>query len=261
MYVPRKVTFVENLPPMDELESASHKRIIENYEHSSPPPPPGKKLGPYTLYENIYGGDQKIPPPSRLSNFNDESSSKDLLLNKAIQKLPSRLEGGNLSMPMPQQQQHHRPELPSSPPPPALYEEPKFFVPEYHQNQSYIIYENTKIPTYSSTSNTFSPPPPLRRPHSHYRRPPQQPLYPLRHRRPIPSSPHPSPQQQSLCSAINEHISSCSLCNNLYITTIKSKCKPQSRSMSTVIFVIIILILSIICFIMLKKLWKQGGAV
>ena len=244
MYPSKKVTFVENLPSMDELENASHKRVIENYEHMSPIPPPiSKKNGPYTLYENIYGGESK----SISGQINEESSHKDFLLNKAMQKLPSRLEGGNLSMPMPMSpnfpsqssQQQQPPQFPLQPPPPPLhpprsYNEPKFIVPEYHQNQSYIIYENTKIPTYSSTyqqHNDSLPPPRLRQ-----------------------------RQTQSLCSMIHEHIASCSLCNNLYITTIESKCKlpsSPSRNMNTLSISLILIILFIIIFIAIKKIWQS----
>jgi hypothetical protein len=238
---------------MEELENASHKRIIENYEHSSPPPPK-KGTGPYTLYENIYGGERQAPP-SRMGNFTDESISKDLLLNKAMQKLPSRLDGGTIGMPSSSQGEGQR--LPPLPPPQQVRQEqeqqPKFFVPEYQHNQSYIIYENTKIPTYSST---MTPQPPLRRtrPPPPYRRPPPQ-----RRRTPPPQPQSKQEQHHSLCSMINEHISSCSLCNNLYITTIKSKCKTQPRSMSTVFFVVIIIILIIVCFILMKKLWNQSA--
>jgi hypothetical protein len=259
MYGTHKVTFVEELPDMDELENASHKRIIENYEHSSPPPPSGKKgSGPYTLYENIYGGERKAPPSS-MGNFTDESISKDLLLNKAMQKLPTRLDGGTIAMPPPRGEGQRLPPHISQSQQIIQEQEqqPKFFVPEYHHNQSYIIYENTKIPTYSSTMTPQPPlrPPPQRRtPHLLQRRTPP----PQRRQTPQPQS-QSHQSHHSLCSMINEHISTCSLCNNLYITTIKSKCKTQPRSMSTVFFVIIIIILIIVCFILMKKLWNQSA--
>lgn len=241
-----KVTFVENLPEMDEL--------VENYEQPSvPQQPPPKKSGFYTLYENIYGGniDKKA-----MGNFQDESTNKDLLLNKAMQKLPTRMSSGDMQLPQqPSPNQHSHP-----PPPPPSSQQPsvythnvhemdmqsKMYVPEHHHNKPYIIYENNQLPSYS---NYMIPPPPpkqrLRRPKS------------AKARRPIKKEGE-QVQVHSLCSMINSHISSCSLCNNLYISTIKSKAKPPHRNMSTVAFVIVIIILIIVCFILMKKVWKQG---
>lgn len=236
-----KVTFVENLPEMDEL--------VENYEQpSTPQQPPPKKNGFYTSYENIYGGN--IDKRS-MGNFQEESTNKDLLLNKAMQKLPSRMNSGDLQLP--QQPSPNQP-----PPPPPMYAhnvqetdmQSKMYVPEHHHNKPYIIYENNQLPSYT---NYMAPPPSP---------PSYAPKRYLKPKRPRPKSAKArrpdGVQVHSLCSMINSHISSCSLCNNLYISTIKSKSKPPHRNMSTVAFVIVIIILIIVCFILMKKIWKQG---
>lgn len=239
-----KVTFVENLPDMDEL--------VENYEQpSAPQQPPPKKSGFYTLYENIYGGniDRKA-----MGDFQEESTNKDLLLNKAMQKLPTRMNSGEMQLPSP-------PQPPSNPPSqkqPSVYThnhlemdmQPKMYVPEYHHNKPYIIYENNQLPSYANYMNP-PPPPPMHRP-----RPPKRPKSAKRCGNGNKGGKE--VQVHSLCSMINSHISSCSLCNNLYISTIKSKAKPPQRSMSTVAFVIVIIILIIVCFILMKKVWSKG---
>jgi hypothetical protein len=243
-----KVTFVENLPEMDEL--------VENYEQpSTPQQPPPKKNGFYTSYENIYGGN--IDKRS-MGNFQEESTNKDLLLNKAMQKLPTRLNSGDMQLP-----QQPNPNPPSSQP--SMYThnvhetevQPKMYIPEHHHNKPYIIYENNQLPSYTNYI-----PPSLH--------PPQPPPYAPRYGRPKrPKSakaakarrPDEGVPVHSLCSMINSHISSCSLCNNLYISTIKSKSKPPHRNMSTVAFVIVIIILIIVCFILMKKIWSQGSPV
>jgi|CXWK01.1.fsa_nt_gi hypothetical protein len=241
-----KVTFVENLPEMDEL--------VENYEQpSTPQQPPPKKNGFYTSYENIYGGN--IDKRS-MGNFQEESTNKDLLLNKAMQKLPSRMNSGDLQLP----QQPSPPPPSFQPPPPPMYAhnvhetdmQSKIYVPEHHHNKPYVIYENNQLPSYS---NYMTPPP-------SYAPPPKRRLKPKRPKSAKAQARRPDGVQvHSLCSMINSHISSCSLCNNLYISTIKSKSKPPHRSMSTVAFVIVIIILIIVCFILMKKIWKQDAPI
>lgn len=243
-----KVTFVENLPDMDEL--------VENYEQpSNPQQPPPKKNGFYTMYDNIYGGniDRKS-----MGDFKEESTNKDLLLNKAMQKLPSRMSSGDMQLPSSAQYQHQHPAPPPPPLQPPMYAhnnyevdiQPKVYVPEHHHNKPYVVYENNHIPSYL--------PPPSQSPTSQ-RRPAKARCPPKRAKhRPVKSREEPK-QIHSLCSMINSHISSCSLCNNLYISTIKSKSKPPQRNMSTVAFVIVIIILIIACFILMKKLYRVGS--
>lgn len=251
MYTPNrtssKVTFVENLPDMDEL--------IENYEQSSNQPmqPPPKRSGAYTLYENIYGGGMESKSMGMRTKFEDESANKDILLNKALQKLPTRFtsEINGSSSSSGGDSHNHR----------EVEEQPKMFVQEHHHNRPYVIYENNHLPSYTLPP-PHSPPPPSHFSSYQHNYPPHPPPPPLRQSRPRPPPKKRPPvkQQQkeihSLCSMINSHISSCSLCNNLYISTLKSKCKPQKRNMSTVAFVIVILILITVCFLLMKRVWN-----
>lgn len=247
MYTPNrtssKVTFVENLPDMDEL--------IENYEQSSNQPmqPPPKRSGAYTLYENIYGGGMESKSMGMRTKFEDESANKDILLNKALQKLPTRFTSEINGSGSESHNHNHR----------EVEEQPKMFVQEHHHNRPYVIYENNHLPSYTL-------PPPLQQPshfssyQQHNYPPPPPPTTSRTRPRPPPKRRPPVKQQQkeihSLCSMINSHISSCSLCNNLYISTLKSKCKPQKRNMSTVAFVIVILILITVCFLLMRRVWK-----
>lgn len=249
MYTPNrtssKVTFVENLPDMDEL--------IENYEQSSNQPmqPPPKRSGAYTLYENIYGGSMENKSRGMRTKFEDESANKDILLNKALQKLPTRFtsEINGSSSSSGGDSHNHR----------EVEEQPKMFVQEHHHNRPYVIYENNHLPSYTLPP-PHSPPPPSHFSSYQHNYPPHPPPPPRP--RPPPKKRPPVKQQQkeihSLCSMINSHISSCSLCNNLYISTLKSKCKPQKRNMSTVAFVIVILILITVCFILLRRTWNTS---
>lgn len=244
MYTPNrtssKVTFVENLPDMDEL--------IENYEQSSNQPmqPPPKRSGAYTLYENIYGGgmEGKSMGMAMRAKIEDESANKDILLNKALQKLPTRFTSEINGSGSDSHNHNHR----------EVEEQPKMFVQEHHHNRPYVIYENNHLPSY-----TLPPPSSHFSSYQQHNYPPS-PQQPLRRPRPPPKRRPLVKQQQkeihSLCSMINSHISSCSLCNNLYISTLKSKCKPQKRNMSTVAFVIVILILITVCFLLMRRVWN-----
>lgn len=275
MFNNRRVTFVEELPDIDETS------IIENYEHSNqkqpsgpPPPLPTKSNNSaYSSYGNVYGGNEqpKRPPsgppmPTTMGgggNFKDESREKDLLLQRATQKLPSR-QGRIIA-------------------PDEEYDDRRYEYPrdENHHSHAhpYIIYEEspTSLPKY-----TVSRPPSRLRPVQPQPPPPSYPMYPPPHS-PPPVYPHqpiynpqgppphnmmPPDQVASVCNMINKHLSTCALCSKLYTSNIKHQQKLGAacgtglrKNMNVVIYIIIILLLIITCVVLFRKLYNKTNIV
>lgn len=105
------VTYIEELPPLSELEhqavasAAGRPALIEHYS------PRGTgavrvmgSTSPYASSATMYGGDPNRKPnpiqlfPPRI-NMQEEMDEKDKLLDKATQKIPSRIDGAVMAMP------------------------------------------------------------------------------------------------------------------------------------------------------------------
>lgn len=274
MFNRSRVTFVEELPDIDETS------IIENYEHSNPkqpsggpPPPLPSKSGnsPYSYYGSVYGGNEqpKKPPsgppmPTTMGNFKDESREKDLLLERAEQRRPSQ---GRIIAASPgrsDDDEDERYRYPRDPPdhhahahPYIIYEENPMSLPKYTVSrprpQRPVQPRQPPPPAYPMY------PPPL--PPTNY---PHQPIYPGGP--PPPNMMHPPPDQvqTSVCNMINKHLSTCALCSKLYTSNIKHQQKlgaaacGTGRNMSVVIYVIIILLLIITCIVLFRKLYNKS---
>jgi hypothetical protein len=278
MFNRSRVTFVEELPDIDETS------IIENYEHSNPkqpsgPPPPlptKSNNSAYSSYGNVYGSNEqpKRPPsgppmPTTMGpmggNFKDESREKDALLQRAQDKLPSRQQGRIIA---PDEDDDRR------------YEYPRDDRQSHHSHSHpYIIYEENPgvLPKY-----TVSRPPSRLRP-VQPPQPPSYPMYPPPHS-PPPVYPHqpiynpqgppppnmmPPDQVASVCNMINKHLSSCALCSKLYTSNIKHQQKLGAaacgtglrKNMNAVIYTIIILLLIITCIVLFRKLYNKTNIV
>lgn len=269
----RKVTFVEELPDMDELESMSRKRhIIENYEPPPPPPPSGKRHASYSLYENIYGGSSNtgsssssgsagsttsLPPLAKLTSPNDDDEAKELLQQKMMQRMPTRVDGGMMAMP-PQNktlisantiEYQEKPVLYTSQHPPHSQH------PEH--TSSFVIYENPQVP--HPYQNAIPPPPPhLPRQLPQYR-PYGTPPNAYRRTSIVKQPRKILPKRDiSLCSMVDQHIRECGLCNSLYISTLSKEMKSKkSYRMNKAMYIVTILVLIIVCIVLVKKLYSH----
>lgn len=282
MFNRSRVTFVEELPDIDETS------IIENYEHSNqkqpsgpPPPLPPKNGSAYSYYGSVYGGNEqpKKPPsgppmPTTMGpmggNFKDENREKDALLQRAQDKLPSRQQGRIIA---PDEEDDRRYQYPRD---------------ENHHSHShpYIIYEENprSLPKYTVTPQPRRlrpvqprPPPPPEYP---MYPPPPPPVYP--HQPIYPQGPPPRgpplppnmmpppepPQVTSVCNMINKHLATCALCSKLYTSNIKHQQKLGAacatsgvgRNMNVVIYIIIILLLIITCVVLFRKLYNKTNS-
>ena len=275
MFNRSRVTFVEELPDIDETS------IIENYEHSNPkqpsggppPPLPPKNGSAYSYYGSVYGGNEqpKKPPsgppmPTTMGNFKEESREKDLLLERAEQRRPSQ---GRIIAASPgrsDDDEDERYRYPRDPPdhhahahPYIIYEENPMSLPKYTVSrprpQRPVQPRQPPPPAYPMYP---PPPPPTNYPH--------QPIYPGGP--PPPNMMHPPPPppdhvQTSVCNMINKHLSTCALCSKLYTSNIKHQQKlgaacGTGRNMSVVIYVIVIILLIITCIVLFKKLYNKS---
>lgn len=252
MFSNRKVTFVEELPDIDETP------IIENYEHSQqkhvgPPPPQLTKNSntAYSYYGNVYGGPGKsqehvqgqrqIPTPTTKGDFKEESREKDLLLEKAVNKLPSRRDGRTIA--------------------PDKYEDEE--VDEERRQHShahpYIIYEENPqfLPRYTVPGKNQRQSRPQQR-----QSPPQLQRQLLQPQQLQPSSLQSELPRScqidttSVCSMINKHLNSCVLCSKLYTSNINTKTTTSRKNMSVVFYIIVIILLVITCIVLFRKLFN-----
>lgn len=100
-----KITFTDELPSIDELEDWSKNKrepVIENYQPSDKS---NKYISPYPKYENVYKKASK-PEISKMEplfkpkvDVSEEMNEKDKLYEKAVQKLPLRMDGGLIALP------------------------------------------------------------------------------------------------------------------------------------------------------------------
>ena len=290
MFNRSRVTFVEELPDIDETS------IIENYEHSNqkqpsgpPPPLPSKSSNSaYSYYGNVYGGNEqpKKPPsgppmPTTMGpmggNFKDENREKDALLQRAQDKLPSRQQGRIIAP----DEDDRRYEYPRDE---NRYQYPRETSHHSHEHP-YIIYEENprSLPKYTVTPQPKRlrpvqprPPPPSEYP---MYPPPPPPVYP--HQPIYPHGPHPRgpplppnmmpppepPQVTSVCNMINKHLASCALCSKLYTSNIKhlksgAACGTTGvgRNMNVVIYIIVIILLIITCIVLFRKLYNKTNS-
>lgn len=280
MFNRSRVTFVEELPDIDETS------IIENYEHSNPkqpsggPPPPlptKSNNSAYSSYGNVYGSNEqpKRPPsgppmPTTMGgggNFKDESREKDALLQRAQDKLPSRQQGRIIA---PDEDDNRRYEYPRDE---NRYQYPRETSHHSHEHP-YIIYEENpqSLPKYTVTPQprrqrpvqprpppVYPPPPPPVYPH--------HPIYPQHPLPPNMMPPPEPPQVTSVCNMINKHLASCALCSKLYTSNIKhlksgAACGTTGvgRNMNVVIYIIVIILLIITCIVLFRKLYNKTNS-
>lgn len=105
MYSRHKITYIDELPPLDELENQAvqNRVLIEHYQPTTNSTPPRISKSPYASSTTMYGGDPNLKNPQQLFqpkvNIQDEMYEKDKLFEKASQKIPSRIDGPTLAMP------------------------------------------------------------------------------------------------------------------------------------------------------------------
>ncbi len=315
-YSEKKITFLDELPPLSDLEHASRNQpnrmpLVENFNsHNN-----NNRSSPYSSYSTIYGGESKKTEEGfRGGNRGDPSGGggggrggrgggeddnhvKEQMMNKAVQKLGVAPDGNNLAMymerhppsssldsniPHPQAQARLQPALP----PHQVHYRPhthEYVIPD----DSYVIYEepSSLIPSYHVV---HSPQPlpltPRMRSHmkyaddldfdskkrhkkdkkmkklhgNHMHGPMSMPLS-------MPSMHQSSDPMLHPCRIIYNHIKSCPLCSRLYVP---KKHVPhhqrhhrgdesqqvQKCSVSSAIYVIIIIFLLTICTFMARKL-------
>jgi hypothetical protein len=178
MYGRHKITYIDTLPPLDELENQAsrNKDLIEHYQPTTNSTPMRITNSPYASSATMYGGDPNLkqnPQPVFLPKVNvqEELQEKDKLYQKASQKVPTRIDGGTLAMPaklgpnslereyedygidLKQIKDGHEPKI--------SYSESQYVIPD----ESYIIYEE------SGNNKRMNHPPPPKKPS---RRPPQK---------------------------------------------------------------------------------------
>lgn len=105
MYGRHKITYIDELPSLDELENQASKNreLIEHYQPTTNSTPMRITNSPYASSATMYGGDPNLkqnPQPVFLPkvNIQDEMHEKDKLFDKASQKVPSRVDGATLAM-------------------------------------------------------------------------------------------------------------------------------------------------------------------
>lgn len=178
MYGRHKITYIDTLPPLDELENQAsrNKDLIEHYQPTTNSTPMRITNSPYASSATMYGGDPNMkqnPQPVFLPKVNvqEELQEKDKLYQRASQKVPTRVDGGTLAMPaklgpnslereyedygidLKQLKDGHEPKV--------SYSESQYVIPD----ESYIIYEE-------SNNKRMNHPPSSKKPS---RRPPQTP--------------------------------------------------------------------------------------
>jgi len=106
MYGRNKITYIDELPSLDELENQASKNrdLIERYQPTTNSTPMRITNSPYASSATMYGGDPNLkqnPQPIFLPkvNIQDEMHEKDKFYDKASQKVPSRVDGATLAMP------------------------------------------------------------------------------------------------------------------------------------------------------------------
>jgi hypothetical protein len=296
-YSEKKITFLDELPPLADLEHASRNQpnrmpLVENFNSQN-----NNRSSPYSSYASIYGGDSKKteegfrgPPPNRGGGpggpREDDNRVKEQMMDKAVQKLGVLPDGNNLAMYMERRPPsssmdsnipHPQARLqPAKPPHQVHYRPHEYVIPD----DSYVIYEepSSLIPSY------------------HVLPPQSLPLHPpriqsqikyvddydfdmkKRHKRdrkmkkhgdismPMPMSMQPDQTIQP-CQIIYNHMRSCPLCSRLYIPKKhvphhqrhhrdgnEPSAHMQKCSVSSAIYVIIIIFLLTICTFMARKL-------
>lgn len=171
MYSSRhKITYIDELPPLDELENqaARNKNLIEHYQPTTNSTPARINNSPYASSSTMYGGDPNLkqnPQPMFLPKINiqDEMYEKDKLLDKASQKVPSRIDGATLAMPAklgPDSMEREYEDygidinqIKKGGQPKISYSESQYVIPD----ESYIIYEES-----NSNNKRMNHPPPKR---------------------------------------------------------------------------------------------------
>jgi hypothetical protein len=170
MYGRHEITYIDKLPPLDELENQAtrNKDLIERYQPTTNSTPSRITQSPYASSATMYGGDPNLKSnptpvfPSK-TNAQDEFIEKDKLFERASQKIPSRVDGATLAMPAklgPNSMEkefedygidmkHHS----SSDKRPIIsYSQQEYIIPD----ESFIIYEE------SNNKMTNTPPPQTR---------------------------------------------------------------------------------------------------
>lgn len=298
-YSEKKITFLDELPPLSDLEHASRNQpnrmpLVENFNSHN-----NNRSSPYSSYSSIYGGDSKKteegfrgPPPNRGGPGGpreDDSRVKEQMMDKAVQKLGVSPDGNNLAMymerrppsssldgniPHPQAQARLQPAMP---PHQVHYRPHEYVIPD----DSYVIYEepSSLIPSYHVVPPQPLPLTPRMRSHMKYaddldfdtkkrhkRDKKMKKLHGDMSTMPMHGhGPMPSDQMLHPCRIIYNHMKSCPLCSRLYVP---KKHVPhhqrhhrggdsphmQKCSVSSAIYVIIIIFLLTICTFMARKL-------
>lgn len=216
MYGRHKITYIDELPSLDELENQASKNrdLIERYQPTTNSTPMRITNSPYASSATMYGGDPNLkqnPQPIFLPkvNIQDEMNEKDKLFDRATQKVPTRIDGGTLAMPaklgpnsMEREYEDYGidlKQLKNGGEPKVTYSENQYVIPD----ESYIIYEE---PNNKRMNHPPQQKKPQRRPPSKSQQQPQRPTWnnqipsynplpppppPPHHQRPPPPPQHP----------------------------------------------------------------------